>query len=219
MADQQLAVGNTPGAAPEVSQPYSIPAGMTPEQAQARLDELKQDKEWGARWMKAGPSSREAREFDALTRHVVGAEQPKAKVELSENDRALAALGAPPQPADYNLLDVRDPKTGFLLRLDEANHTLVHGTMLPAAHALDLSQGDVNMIAANITKPSSWEDCEAALHRLWGPDFDARLDDFRAAVTDPKHRALLEEFPEQLGNNPMVIASVVAAYRRRQARR
>src|SRR5208282_4392934 len=94
--------------APEVSQPYSVPAGMTKEQAQARLAELKQDKGWGERWMKAGPSSREAREFDALTRHVVGAEQPKAKVEPTPTERALAGLEPPATPADYKS-DVRDP--------------------------------------------------------------------------------------------------------------
>jgi hypothetical protein len=65
--------------APEVSQPYSIPAGMTAEAARTRLEELKHDPEFVRRFAAGNKDSREMREFDALTRHAVGAEQPKTE--------------------------------------------------------------------------------------------------------------------------------------------
>jgi hypothetical protein len=211
---------STPDAGPEVSQPYSIPAGMTPEGAKARLNELKQDKDFSARLFKGGNQSREGREWDALIRHAAGAQPPEAKVEPTPSEKALAALGAPAKPEDYKLNDVRDPATGWPIRMDEETSTLVNGTLLPAAHALDLSQADVVMIADGVTRPMDEEKCDATLHRIWGKDFEKGLEDFRAAVADPrlsqyKLPALFEAYPETLGNNPALIAGIVAAYRRR----
>lgn len=54
-------------AAPAVSQPFNLPAGMTPEAAHARVEELKHSPEWGARWLNGDQNSREHREFDQLT--------------------------------------------------------------------------------------------------------------------------------------------------------
>ena len=62
----------------EVSQPYTIPPGMTPEAAAARAQELTADKDFGARLLKGGTDSREAREWDALQRLAVSA-QPGAQ--------------------------------------------------------------------------------------------------------------------------------------------
>jgi hypothetical protein len=85
MDTQQVNTGAGPGAAapaaPEASQPYSIPPGMTPEAAHARAKELTLDKDFGARLFKNGKDSREARELDALQRHAVsgGAEVLRAQ--------------------------------------------------------------------------------------------------------------------------------------------
>jgi hypothetical protein len=65
-------------AAPVVSQPYSIPAGMTPEMASARHKELIADKDFGARYLAGGEKSREGRELDALRRHSLGMDQSAA---------------------------------------------------------------------------------------------------------------------------------------------
>src|SRR5208282_6671062 len=109
----ELAVSNTPGAAQEVSQappvlPLSLPPDMTAEQAQARIHELQTDKNFGARWLASGNDSPEGRMMEALTLRALNQQQPKAKVEPTPTERALAALGAPLKPEDYNLLDVRD---------------------------------------------------------------------------------------------------------------
>jgi len=210
----------TPQAAPGTPQalsaaPFSLPAELSPELARQRIIELQRDRDFGARWIANGNDGPEGRLMDALTRKSLGQQQPEAKVESTEEQRAIAGLGAPASPTDYTVETI----SGHPIRLDEANRTLIHGTLLPAAHALDLAQSDVTMIAANVMKATSFEECDAALHNLWGPDFEKGLDDFRAAVTDPKLRALLEEHPETLGNNPMLITSIVAAYRRRQGRR
>src|ERR1700722_19072870 len=77
-------------AAPEVSQPYSIPEGMTPEAAAVRIKELTIDKDFGVRLIKGGKDSREARELDALQRHSVGV-QPKAAGEVLTPEQARAA--------------------------------------------------------------------------------------------------------------------------------
>src|SRR5208282_6403176 len=103
MDQSQTQPMNTPGAAPEVSQtsaalPFSLRPDMTAEQAQARIHELQQDRDFGAKWLAKGNDSPEGRMMEALTLRALNQKQPEAKVELSENDRALAALGAPPKP-------------------------------------------------------------------------------------------------------------------------
>jgi hypothetical protein len=94
--------------------------------------------------------------------------------------------------------------------------------LLPAAHALDLSQSDLDMIVMQVQKPMSEEQCEASLKRMHGNGLDAALDDFRAAVSaHPKGRELselLKQYPETLGNNPAVISSIVASHRRKGMR-
>ena len=222
--DQSQTQPMNTGAAPEVSQPYSIPAGMTEEHAKARLDELKQDKEWGARYLKGGKDSREGHELDALTRHALGQQQPEAKPEPTLPEKALAALGPPPKPEDYRLDNVRDPVTGFQVglhgeQLPAETKALVDKTLFPAAHSLGLSQSDVSAMAMTVTKPMTWEQCEKYLHNVWkGEEFEKGLADFRAAMSNPEHRALLEQY-EQLSNSGPLITAVVDAYRRRQARR
>jgi len=183
-----------------------------------RIAELKSDPAWVARYLKGGANSPEGQLLDRLSRMVVGAPAPEAKPDPTPEERALAALGRPETPGDYKI-DPRDPVSGFPLRMDAETHSLVTDTLLPAAHELDLSQTDVNMITMGIQKPMSEEQCGASLQRIWGKDLDARLDDFRAAVANnPKVRGLLERFPETLGNNPAVIAGIVDGFRRRQAR-
>ena len=211
---------NTPAAAPEtqpVSAPYSIPAGYTPEMARARLEELKSDREFG-RLLLSG-DKRASTEFDALTRHAIGQQQPEAaKAEPTPTECALEALGPPPKPEDYRI-DTRDPVTGYPVKMDDATKTLVNGTLLPAAHSLGLSQSDLSLIGDYVVKPLDEARCEATLRRIWGANYEARLQDFRKAVADPKVRALFEEYPDTLGNNPALISSIVAASRRRNQAR
>jgi hypothetical protein len=186
--------------------------------ARARIAELKRDEGWVARYMKGGSSSPGGIELDRLTRLAVGMQPLENTPEPSPTERALAGLGAPPRPADYKV-DVRDPVSGFPLKMDEQTSVLVKDTLLPTAHALDLSQSDVNLIVMGVEHPMDYARCEASLARMYGKDIDAALDDFRAAVgTNAKVRELLEQYPETLGNNPAVISSIVAAYRRRGAR-
>jgi hypothetical protein len=186
--------------------------------AQGRLEELKTDKQWVERWVKGGPSSREAREFDALTRHAVGQQQPTATREPTENERAIAGLGAA-DISGYNLQNIHGPE-GYV-QLDDATRTLANTELLPAAKALDLSTSDVAMIATTVANPISYEACESALHRIWpGDAFAAGINDF-IAVRDgnPKLREMLDRYPETLGNNPALITSIVAAYCRQQGKR
>jgi hypothetical protein len=50
-------------------------------------------------------------------------------------------------------------------------------------------------------RPMTFQECEAHLHKVWGKDFDARHDDFRAAMAaNQRARALLERYPDTLGN-------------------
>jgi hypothetical protein len=168
--------------------------------------------------MKGGTWSTEWKELDRLERMAIGMPAPEAKAEPTENERARAGLGAPPDISGYNLDNIRGPDGGFV-RLDDATRTLTNTELLPAAHALDLSPADVAMVASNVANPVTWEQCDASLHRLWGADFENGLNDFRLAMAaNPKARALLERYPETLGNSPMLIASVVAAYRRKGSR-
>ncbi len=212
--------GTPPQAAPEAPQPLSapisIPEGYTPAMARARLDELKTDSAWQQRWL-AG-DKRTTSEFDLLTKLAVGQKPAAPARELTDNEKAIAGLGAPADISGYNLDNIRGPDGGYV-QLDDATRTLATTELLPGALALDLSTGDVAMVASNIARPVTWEQCDASLHRLFGADFEARMDDFRQAMAaNPKARALLERYPETLGNSPMLIASVVAAFRRRGAR-
>jgi hypothetical protein len=202
---------------PEVSQSYTIPAGMTAEAAALRSRELIGDPDFAARLMKGGMDSKEGRELDALQRHTLNQAQPTPAAPINENQEALKGLGAPSEP--YDLSNVRIPDGGFL-RLDEATNKLAADELLPQARSLDLSQSDVAMIASTVANPVSYEQCESTLRRLWpGEEFERGLADFRTALANqPKARALVEAYPETLGNSPMLISSIVAAYRRRQGR-
>ncbi len=157
--------------------------------------------------------------MDALNKRALGMAPDKPAAPRDENAEAVRALGAPVDISGYDLSNIRGADGGFV-HLDEPTRKLANGELLPEARALDLSSVDVALIAGNVTRPVSYEDCEAALHRLWGESFEAGLNDFRLAMAgSPKARALLEQFPETLGNNPMLISAVVAAYRRQQGRR
>ncbi len=207
----------------EVSQPYSIPEGMTPEAARERIEELKGDSDFGKRFL-AG-DKRAANEFDALTRHAMGQQQPEVKAEPTDNEKALAALGPPAKPEDYRLDNIRDPVTGYQVglhgeQLPAETKTLIDKTLFPAAHSLGLSQSDISAVAMTVTKPMTWEQCEAYLHNVWkGEEFEKGLADFRAAMSgNPQYRELLEQY-EQLSNSGPLMTGIVAAYRRRQALR
>ncbi len=207
-----------PGASQPLSAPFSVPEGYTSDMAKARLAELTTDKEWGARW--ASGDKRASAEFDALTRHAMGAPQSVPVKEPTDMEKGLAALSAPPDITGYrdSFLNLRGPD-GFVL-MDEPTRTLVNEEMLPAALALDLAPSDVTMIAAVVANPVSYENCESTLHRLWpGDQFAAGMNDFISVRdSNPKLREMLDRYPETLGNNAMLIASIVAAYRRRGRR-
>lgn len=188
---------------------------LSPEAAQARLVELRSDRAFGERLMKGPAGSTERAFFDALVNRVAGQPPEPPKAEPTDAEKARAGLEPPADgPDGYRVEDT----LGRAIPMDADSEKVVRGTLLPAAHSLRLSQADVNMIAPMVLKPATEEACEASLRRLWKSDYDARLDDFRAAMVDPRLRALLEEYPGQLGNNAMLIASIVAAYRRRQGR-
>jgi hypothetical protein len=207
----------TPGATQPLSAPFSVPEGYTPEMAKGRLDELKTDKQWLDRWVNG--EKRAANEFDALTRIAAGQQQPTATREPTENERAIAGLGAPPDISGYNLQNIHTPD-GWL-HMDAETSKLANTELLPEAKNLDLSPADVAMIATIVANPVSYENCESALHRLWpGDAFAAGINDF-IAVRDgnPKLREMLDRYPETLGNNPALITSIVAAYRRQQGKR
>jgi hypothetical protein len=209
------------GAAPEVSRPFAIPEGMTFAEADTRAKELVADKNFGARLL-AG-DKRAAAELDALQRHAMGQQRPEAKAEPTPSEKALAALGPPPKPEDYRLDNIRDPVTGFQVglhgeQLPAETKALVDKTLFPAAHSLGLSQSDITAIAMTVTRPMTWEQCEAYLHGVWkGEEFEKGLADFRAAMNNPQHRELIEQY-EQLSNSGPLIAGIVDAYRRQQAR-
>ena len=103
--------------------------------------------------------------------------------------------------------------------MDDNSQKLVRETLLPAGHRLGLSQVDVTSITACVQRPMTYEQCEGMLRRVWGKDFDRGLEDFQLAVTSAADRALLEQYPDTLGNNAPLILSVVAAFRRKQGRR
>jgi hypothetical protein len=190
--------------------------------AKARLDELKTDKEWLARW--ATGDKRTANEFDALTRHAMGQQQPAPAPMPDENAKALAALGPPAKPEDYKLDNVRDPVTGYPIKLDEANGALIHETLLPAAHSLGLSQSDITMIGDYIVKPMDEARCEKTLRSIWRDDYEQGIQDFGAAMKSaPAYvRTLMlddERYVDTLQNNPALIAAIVSSYRRQKGRR
>jgi len=203
---------------PEVSQPYFIPAGMSPEQAAVRSKELIGDPDFAARYMKGGADSKEGRELHALQRHAVGMAPDKPVAPRDENVEAVRALGAPTDISGYDLSNIRGPDGGFV-HMDEPMRKLANSELLPAARGLDLSQSDVAMIASTVASPMSYEQCESVLHKLWpGKEFERGLNDFRLAMAaNPKASALIEQYIE-LSNSPMLISAVVAAYRRRQLR-
>jgi hypothetical protein len=105
MDAQPVNPGAAPGtaapAAPEASQRYSIPPGMTPEAADARAKELVADKEFGARFLRGGKDSREARELDALQRLGAGArpEVPRKRPAAVAGARTQAQAPATTQPS------------------------------------------------------------------------------------------------------------------------
>src|SRR5579862_4426623 len=209
----------TPQTTPEVvSAPFTIPEGMTAADAKVRLEELKHDREWGQRYIKGGTDSREAREFDALTRHATGAEQPKAEKPPTEQERAVAGLEPPAKPEDYKLDKIlRNPfNNDVAVEPDPETTEALTKTLLPAAHTYGLSQGDLELISYQVHRPIQDPDaCEASLRNMFpGAKFDEAIDAFRKAVR-PEDIALFEKYPETLGNNSQLIASIVRAYWRR----
>jgi hypothetical protein len=190
------------------------PGALTVAQQAARqLEELRTDKKWCERFLDGDIACKE--EFDRLT-DLAGRTD-------SESEKALAASGEPAKPEDYRLDNIHDAETGRLVTLeslDSETKTLVSKTLFPAAHALGLSQAEVTMSADCITHPMDEEKCETTLRRIWKGDLEKGLEDFRAAVADPrlsqfKLRELFETYPDTLGNNAALISSIVGAYRRR----
>ena len=213
---QPAGVPETPGAGAIL--PFSLPADYTPEQAQQRLAELKSDYDWQTRWL-AG-DARASSEFDALTRKAVG-QQPAAPAPVpDENQRALEALGPPPNVKDYKI-DIKDPTTGWPMQIDAAERAVIDGVLLPAAYNLGLSQGDVAMIGDIVVKPMDAEQCETTLKAIWRGDFEQGIKDFVDAMNaQPQIRELLlnDRYQVTLQNNAALIASIVSAFRRRQGR-
>jgi hypothetical protein len=206
---------------PGTSQPAAEPirlvpiaeqvAGLSDEQVETRWNELKQDREFGAKYIDSKPGSEERNLLDALARRRAG--MPVA--EAAPAPAPDPVLDAPAGAEDYKVEDL----LGRPIALGESEE-LVRNSLLPAAHRLGLSQGDLTSVAACVQRPLTREQCQATLEKLWGRDerYEQGLADFDAAVTNPQDIALLEQYP-QLGFNPWLIASVVNAYRRRQGRR
>src|SRR5208283_1421324 len=96
--------------------------------------------------------------------------------------RARAGLEPPAEgPEAYRLEDLN----GRRITMDAESEKTVHGSLLPAAHSLGLSQGDVTSIAAAVQRPMTYEQCDTMLKRVWGKDFEKGLEDFRAAISTP----------------------------------
>jgi hypothetical protein len=151
-----------------------------------------------------------------LTRRAAGQAAVEPHVESTEAERARAALEPPEKVEDYKLFDYG----GREIKLDAENEPIVRGEILPTAREMGLSQSDVEMATYAVMKPMTEQECEAHLHKVWGKDFDARHDDFRAAMAaNQRARALVERYPDTLGNNAHLIVRVVEAYRRRQGQR
>jgi hypothetical protein len=210
-----------PGTSQPAAEPIRVePAAtgieqLTVEQAQTKLDECKADPNFRDRLLK-GNGSAEENIWNALIRRVAGKQPEQPTAEPTEAERARAGLEPPAEgPEAYRIEDLQ----GRPIVMDEESDKVVKGTLLPAAHSLGLSQGDMTMIAAAVQRPMTYEQCEKTLKRVWGRDFDRGLEDFQQAVTSAADRALLEQYPDQLGNNAALIMSVVNAYRRRQGRR
>ncbi len=215
---QPAGVPETPGAGAIL--PFSLPADYTPEQAQGRLAELKSDHDWQTRWL-AG-DERASTEFDQLTRRAVNQPQPAPPPVPDQNAEALKALGPPAKPEDYRL-DVRDPTTGWPVQIDPVERAVIDGVLLPAAHNLGLSQGDVAMIGDIVVRPMDAEKCEATLRAIWRDNYEQGVRDLVAVVAaaPAQVRDLLldDRYELTLHNNPALIASIVAAFRRKQGRR
>ncbi len=192
---------------------------MTAAQAEQRLVELRTDADWQARWL-AG-DTRANTEFDALPRKAVGQQQPAPIATRDENDEALRALGPPATVKDYKI-DIKDPVTGWPVQIDALERAVIDGVMLPAAYNLGLSQGDVAMIGDIIVRPMDAEKCEQTLRNIWRGHFEQGVKDFvDAMAAQPRIRDLLldDRYEMTLQNNPALISSIVAAYRRKQGRR
>ena len=212
---------------PGTSQPAAEPIRVEPaatgieslsiEQAQTKLDELKADPNFRDRLLKTwGKGSAEENIWNALIRRVAEKPPEQPTAEPTEAERARAGLEPPAEgPEAYRIEDLH----GRPISMDEESGKVVKETLLPAAHSLGLNQGDMTMIAAAVQRPMTYEQCEKTLKRVWGKDFEKGLDDFRAAVSSPQLGALLETYPEQLGNNAALIMGVVNAFRLRQGRR
>src|SRR6266849_9048539 len=208
----------TPGA-PSQALPFTLPETMTAAQAEQRLIELRTDTDWQQRWL-AG-DVRALTEFDQLTTRAVG-QQPTALAPVpDENAQALAALGPPPNVKDYKI-DIKDPTTGWPVQIHAVERAVIDGVLLPAAHSLGLSQGDVAMIGDIIVRPMDAEKCEQTLRNIWRGHFEQGVKDFvDAMAAQPRIRDLLldDRYEMTLQNNPALISSIVAAYRRKQGRR
>lgn len=207
----------------------------TPAEAKEMLSLLMGDREWGAAVLR-DPKSPQAVQMDHLQRMSLGMppaeppargvndrtqepRQPQAVPEpkpapLTGEAAALAALEPPATPADYRI-EPRDPVTGMVMKLDADTQALVDETLLPTAHRLGLSQADLIMAQMSVARPMDEVQCEQYLRRVWKGDYEARLNDFRAAVSNPADRKLIEDYPDTLGNNGPLIAAIVSAHRRR----
>ena len=103
---------------PEISQPYSIPADMTPEAAGERAKELVGDRDFARRLLNGGKDSREAKELDALQRRAVGAESEAVGVRPAQPVRQAQApasvqpaVALTPEEAKARLAELRSDET------------------------------------------------------------------------------------------------------------
>lgn len=210
---------------PEVSQPFAIPTGMTPEAAAVRSRELTADKEFGARLIKGGKDSVEARELDALQRHSIGAEQPKAgaKVLTPAEARAAALEEVPATPEGYENLPFRHDDMPTPEGRTEIQG-LIHTAGLTRSEAATM----VSFAANDVIKWASMDDGQRDRHvndslarfgKMHGDQAPAMLDGARRLVAEitAKDGGRLREFLEESGAGVSLalIETLAAAAKRR----
>lgn len=173
--------GTTQGAGSPatVSQPYTIPAGMTPEDAQTRIAEIKADKELGRRYFEGLPNSREARELDALQRHAVGL-GPEQKAERLEG--MPGARPTPPQDERAYILPARaqaqlDDTDAARAQLGDARGiALTHG-LTPGEFEIIAEQQAADLKRfAGLNEEQRAERLDADMHAIWRGGYDRHVE-------------------------------------------
>jgi hypothetical protein len=198
-------------------QPVSIPADMTAEQAQAHIKLLKQDKDFGARFLAGSEDSREARTMDLLQRRALGIE-PGPAASTEPQPGALPGVRPEPPPDEHayhlpGLIQLEDTDAARTQFSDARSMAFEHGltpgefSTIAEQQAADLKRFD------GLSGDQRAQQLDADMQKIWRDGYDRNVENVTRYLAE--HPGLREKLVGLgLGHNKaalMILGDLAAA--------